>query len=192
MSRQATAAVLLGLLAAAAPARAQAPATVTVSVDATGTGTPLERVWPFHGYDEINYTTLPEGQALLGVLAAAHAAPVHVRNHFLLNTGDGTPAMKWGSTNVYTEDAAGAPVYDWTLTDGIMDAITGAGAFPFVELGFMPEALSTHPTPYQNSSVTMLDGGCFYPPTDFAKWADLVEAWAMHADGRYPNVAANW
>jgi xylan 1,4-beta-xylosidase len=187
-----TGAFLIGLLAVAAPAWAQAPATVNVSVDATGTGTPLERVWPFHGYDEINYTTLPEGAALLGTIAAAHSAPVHVRNHFLLNTGDGTPAMKWGSTNVYTEDAAGNPIYSWTLTDGIMDTITGAGAFPFVELGFMPEALSTHPTPYQNSSTTMLDGGCFYPPTDYTKWADLVEAWAMHADERYPNVASSW
>ena len=145
-------------------ARAQAPATVNVSVDATAAGTPLERVWPFHGYDEINYTTAPEGKALLGTIAAAHTAPVHVRSHFLLNTGDGTPAMKWGSTNVYTEDAAGNPVYNWTLTDGIMDTITGAGAFPFVEIGFMPEALSTHPTPYRNSSTTTLDGGCFYPP----------------------------
>jgi len=185
-------ALLTGLLAAAAPAWAQAPATVNVSVDATGTGTPLERVWPFHGYDEINYATLPEGAALLRTIAAAHTAPVHVRNHFLLNTGDGTPAMKWGSTNVYTEDAAGNPIYTWTLTDGIMDAITGAGAFPFVEIGFMPEALSTHPTPYQNSSTTTLDGGCFYPPTDHTKWADLIEAWAMHADARYPNVASSW
>ena len=28
-----------------------------MSVDATAAGTPLERVWPFYGYDEINYTT---------------------------------------------------------------------------------------------------------------------------------------
>ena len=35
-----------------------------------------------------------------------------------------------------------------------MDTITGVGAFPLVELGFMPEALSTHPTPYRNSSTT--------------------------------------
>ena len=34
-----------------------APATVNVSVDATAAGTPLVRVWAFHGYDEINYTT---------------------------------------------------------------------------------------------------------------------------------------
>src|SRR5204862_4072712 len=65
-------------------------------------------------------------------------------------------------------------------------------ALPFVELGFMPEALSTHPTPYRNSSTTALNGGCFYPPTDGTKWADLIRAWAMHADGRYPNVAASW
>ena len=117
---------------------------------------------------------------------------MHVRSHFLLNTGDGTPAMKWGSTNVYTEDAAGNPVYSWTLTDGIMDTITGVGAFPFVEIGFMPEALSTHPTPYRNSSTTTLDGGCFYPPTDYTKWAGLIRAWATHANERYPNVAASW
>jgi xylan 1,4-beta-xylosidase len=165
---------------------------VTVAVDATAAGTPLERVWPFHGYDEVNYTTTPEGTALLATLAAAHSAEVHVRNHFLLNTGNGTPSLKWGSTNVYTEDAAGNPIYSWALTDGIMDAITGAGAFPFVEIGFMPQALSTRPTPYQNSSVTALDGGCFYPPTDYTKWADLINTWAMHANARYPEVGARW
>ncbi len=183
---------MAGLLAMAFPAQAQAPATVNVSVNATAAGTPIEQVWPFHGYDEINYTTVPEGKALLGTIAAAHTAPVHVRSHFLLNTGDGTPAMKWGSTNVYTEDADGNPIYSWTLTDGIMDTITSVGALPFVEIGFMPEALSTHPTPYGNSSTTTLDGGCFYPPTDYTKWADLISAWAMHANGRYPNVAASW
>src|ERR1022692_1350405 len=183
---------MTALLAPIWTARAQAPATVNVSVDATAPGMPLERVWPFHGYDEINYTTTPDGSALLGTIAAAQSSPVHVRSHFLLNTGDGTPAMKWGSTNVYTEDAAGNPVYSWDLTDGIMDTITGVGAFPFVEIGFMPEALSTHPTPYRNSSTTMLDGGCFYPPTDYTKWADLISTWAMHANERYPDVAASW
>ena len=184
--------VATGLLARESSAHAQSPATVTVSVDATAPGPPIERVWAFHGFDEINYTTLPEGKALLAALAAAHSTPVHIRNHFLLNSGDGTPAMKWGSTNVYDEDALGNPVYDWTLTDGIMDALTDAGTFPFVELGFMPEALSTHPTPYRNSSVTSGDGGCFYPPADYTKWAALIGAWASHADARYPDVASNW
>jgi len=183
-----------GLAALVAPAHAQgqaAPA-VTVSVDATAAGSPLERVWPYYGYDEINNTTTPEGAALLGTVAAANTAPVHVRSHFLLNTGDGVPALKWGSTNVYTEDAAGHPIYSWTLTDGIMDTITGAGAYPLVELGFMPQALSTHPTPYRNSSTTTLDGGCFYPPADYGKWGDLIRTWAMHATARYPDAGTRW
>ncbi len=73
-----------------------------------------------------------------------------------------------------------------------MDTITGVGAFPLVELGFMPQALSTHPTPYRNSSTTMLDGGCFYPPADYGKWGELIRAWATHANGRYPDVGARW
>jgi len=173
-------------------AHAQAPAAVDIAVDGTAAGTPLERVWPFHGYDEVNDSTTPEGQALLKTLAAIHTAPVRIRTHFLLNTGNGTPSLKWGSTNVYTEDAAGNPVYSWTLMDGIMDAITGAGAFPLAEIGFMPEALSTHPTPYMNTGVYTLDGGCFYPPTDYTKWGALITAWVTHVNGRYPNVAASW
>ena len=186
---RACAALALGLLACGP---GSAPARVNISVDATAAGPPLKRVWSFHGYDEVNDTTVPEGRALLGTIAAAHTAPVHVRNHFLFNTGDGAPALKWGSTNVYTEDAAGNAVYDWTLTDGILDAITSAGALPFVEIGFMPEALSTHPVPYRNASTTALNGGCFYPPADHAKWAGLVRTWAAHASARYPDVAARW
>jgi len=182
----------LALFTTALPcaARAQTTAPVTVTVDATGARSPLERVWAFHGYDEINYTTSPEGEDLLATLAAAHTAPVHVRSHFLFNTGDGTPALKWGSTNVYTEDDQGNPVYSWPLTDGIMHAFASAGVLPLVELGFMPEALSTHAAPYRNSSTTSLDGGCFYPPTDYAKWGALIGAWATHASASYPDVGS--
>src|SRR6185369_927349 len=116
----------------------------------------------------------------------------YVRSHFLFNSGDGTPAPKWGSTNVYSEDADGKAVYDFTLTDQILDTLIAAPAFPLVELGFMPEALSTHPTPYQNTATTSLDGGCFYPPNDYAKWAGLIREWAAHAAQRYPDVADRW
>lgn len=164
------------------------PAPVTISVDATAPGRPLERVWAYYGYDEVNYTTTPDGEALLRTLASANTAPVHVRTHFLFNTGDGTPALKWGSTNVYTEDESGNPVFDYTLIDQIMDAKVGAGVLPLVELGFMPEALSTQPSPYQNTSTYVLDSGSFYPPRDYDKWAALVSAWAAHVKERYPNV----
>ncbi len=55
------------------------------------------------------------------------------------------PALKWGSTNAYTEDAAGKPVYDWTIVDRIFDTYMERKMKPLVQIGFMPEALSSHP-----------------------------------------------
>jgi len=173
-------------------ASAQTGAAVIIDVDATAARAQLVPVWAFYGYDEANYTTSPEGEALLRTLTAAHAAPVHVRTHFLFNTGDGVPALKWGSTNLYSEDSGGNPVYDYTLIDPIMDATVRAGALPLVELGFMPQALSVRPIPYENSDTYTLDGGCFYPPRDYDKWGGLVASWAAHVKGRYPDAESTW
>lgn len=178
--------------AGARAALAQTATTTTIIVDATAAGTPLEPIWAYHGYDECNYTTTTDGESLLQTLGMIPPTPPHIRTHFLLNTGDGVASPKWGSTNVYTVDANGNPVYDWTLMDGIMDTITGAGALPYVEIGFMPEALSTNPTPYQNSSITSLNGGCFFPPTDYTKWAALISEWATHENTRYTGVSSTW
>jgi len=53
--------------------------------------------------------------------------------------------LKWGSTNVYTDDAAGNPVYSWVILDRIFDAFEGAGIKPLVEIGFMPQAFVDAP-----------------------------------------------
>jgi xylan 1,4-beta-xylosidase len=173
----------------ASQAVAQATATIDVAVDATSEETPLERVWAFYGYDEVNYTTTPPARDLLRTLAAIDTVAPHIRTHFLLNTGNGTPSLKWGSTDVYTD-----PVYRWELMNGILDSITTAGAFPLVEIGFMPQALTAAPTnvAYQNTGVYTLDGGCFYPPKDHSKWAAHVREWASHAKGRYPDIENSW
>jgi len=60
--------IALAVGASSGRARAQTPATVNIAVDATAPGAALERVWPFHGFDEVNYTTTPDGRALLGTL----------------------------------------------------------------------------------------------------------------------------
>ena len=184
----------LASMGMAARVGAQTPATAQIAVDATAPGAALEKVWPYHGFDEVNYTTNAQGRALLMQLAALHTTPVHVRSHFLLNTGDGVAALKWGSTNVYTEDAAGNPIYSWTLMDGIMDGLTGAGAFPLAEIAFMPQAMSTAPAgvAYRNTGTYTLDGGCFYPPKDYSKWGALIRAWATHVAGRYPGAESTW
>ncbi|MBN1399214.1 MAG: beta-xylosidase [Anaerolineae bacterium] len=144
---------------------------------------PLRRIWRYVGYDEVNYTYTPSGRALLTKLGSLHDAPYFIRAHYLLCTGDGTGRPKWGSTNVYTEDRAGQPVYEWDLIDRVFDTYLACGCVPFVELGFMPEALSTAPpgTPYE----TLRDGGWRYPPKDYRRWQDLVAALARHCLERY-------
>ena len=147
---------------------------------------PWRPIWNWFGYDEPNYTDQPHGRALLADLAALHAGPVYVRTHNLLTSGDGTPALKWGSTGVYGEDAAGTPVYSWTIMDRIFDSLVEAGVTPFIQAGFMPEALTTGPPPYRhdfpNGGITT---GWAWPPKDYGRWGELIEAWARHLRDRY-------
>jgi xylan 1,4-beta-xylosidase len=147
---------------------------------------PFRPVWGFFGYDEPNYTYAPNGRKLLGELAALSSAPVYIRAHNLLTSGDGTPALKWGSTNVYTKTPAGGPVYDWTIVDRIFDTWHAAKLRPLVEIGFMPEALSTHPEPYRHTwPKGTLATGWAYPPNDYRAWAELIFKWVRHEIERY-------
>src|SRR5215468_6234228 len=128
--------------AIALPAAAQ---TVSIQVDAAKRMGPLRPVWSFFGHDEPNYTYMKDGKKLLSEIAALSPVPVYVRTHNLLTTGDGTPSLKWGSTNIYTEDANGNPVYSWKIVDSIFDTYLKRGMKPLAQIGFMPEALSSKP-----------------------------------------------
>src|SRR5271155_5582597 len=128
----------------------QAPESVTIHVRADQSAGDIRPIWNYFGYDEPNYTYAPNGKKLLGELAALSSAPVYVRVHNLLTTGDGSSSLKWGSTNAYTEDKDGNPIYSWTIIDRIFDTFHAAGIRPIVEIGFMPEALSMHPEPYRH------------------------------------------
>ena len=124
---------------------------VHVAVHADKSAGSLAPIWSFFGYDEPNYTYGPNGRKLLAELSALSPAPVYARTHNLLTTGDGSASLKWGSTNVYTEDAAGNPIYSWKILDKIFDTYRDANIKPLVEIGFMPEALSVRPHPYRHS-----------------------------------------
>jgi xylan 1,4-beta-xylosidase len=95
------------------------------------------------------------------------------------------PSLKWGSTNIYTEDKDGNPVYDWTIVDKIFDTYIERGMKPLVEIGFMPEALSANPLPYRHSWPSTFSTGWAYPPKDYDKWAELVFQWTKHCINRY-------
>lgn len=186
---------LMVLGGVAARVIAQAPKVaadaVTIEVDlnhAEGTYVPLYR---WFGYDEGNYSTTAQGRALLGELHDLSPVPVYIRAHHLLTSGDGVPALKWSSTNVYSEDAAGKPVYDFRLLDGIFDAYKAAGVRPMVELGFMPKDLAAKlpGKPDQPYEVLYpkdtLSGASQNPPKDYAKWEELVRVVTAHLVERY-------
>lgn len=175
--------ILLLALLATPTANPQSPP--VIQIDAARSTGPLPPIWRYFGYDEPNYTYTPNGKKLINELATLDHQTVYIRTHFMLATGNGQASLKFGSTNAYTEDANGRPIYDWTIVDRILDTYLNAGAKPFVEIGFMPQALSSRPDPYQ---VEWLPGapnreysaGWSYPPNDFAKWGNLVEHWVRH------------
>jgi xylan 1,4-beta-xylosidase len=167
----------------------QAQDSVTIHVRVDKSEGALRPIWNYFGYDEPNYTYAPNGKKLLGELATLSSVPVYVRVHNILTTGDGSASLKWGSTNAYTEDKDGNPVYSWTIIDHIFDSFHTAGIKPIVEIGFMPEALSTHPEPYRHDfpkgPISSIYTGWAYPPRDYAKWSELVFQFTRHLRERY-------
>ena len=164
----------------------ETPSQVQIEVHADQMDGTFPAVWSYFGYDEPNYSYAPNGRKLLAELSALSPTPVYVRVHNLLTSGDGTGSLKWGSTNVYTEDATGKPVYNWVILDEIFDAFRSAGIKPLVEIGFMPEGLSTRPQPYRHSFPSGdIFTGWAYPPKDYQKWSELVFQFVCHLRERY-------
>jgi len=81
---------------------------------------------------------------------------------------------------IYSEDAQGRPTYNFSYIDQIYDGLLANGVRPFIELGFMPNQLAAshtlHPFWYHPNVA---------PPKDWARWDDLVAAFARHLIERY-------
>jgi xylan 1,4-beta-xylosidase len=178
---------LLGLLLLCSTVYSQSP---VINIDFNKEIGDMKPIWAWFGYDEPNYTYMKNGKKLLSEIAALSPVPVFVRTHNLLTSGDGTPALKWGSTNAYTEDSNGNPIYNWTIVDSIFDTYIARKMKPLAQIGFMPEALSTNPHPYKHSwrpgaSYKEVFTGWAYPPRDYDKWRELIYQWAKHCVERY-------
>jgi xylan 1,4-beta-xylosidase len=182
------AALLSAPLALAGPA-SNALFPVTITVDAAKPVGELTPIWRFFGADEPNYAYMKDGKKLLSELGRLGEPQVYFRAHHLLTSGDGSYALKWGSTSAYKEDANGQPIYDWTINDRIFDAYLERGIKPYVQIGFMPEALTTHPQDYPHhppvNQRAPADAGQSYPPKDYAKWGGLSYQWTRHCVEKY-------
>jgi xylan 1,4-beta-xylosidase len=180
------------LMAVEAPSTNDISFAVTITVDAAKPLGELKPIWRFFGADEPNYAYMKDGKKLLGELGEIgreNHNQVFFRAHHLLTSGDGAYALKWGSTSAYKEDTNGNPVYDWTINDKIFDTYLACGIKPYVQIGFMPEALSTHPQNYPHNPPVneKADAGAgqAYPPKDYVKWGNLSYEWTKHCIEKY-------
>lgn len=185
------------LCAAAIQAAAQTlPANpVSIQVDLAkpvGAYTPIYR---WFGYDESNYTTMKYGKQLLGELHDLSPEPVYIRAHHLLTSGNGVAELKWSSSNVFSVDANGKPVYDFTITDKTFDEFKKAGVRPVVELGFMPKDLAAKVPGVNEYQVrypkNTMAGSSNNPPRDYALWGELVRRYTEHLVQRYGKDAVS-
>lgn len=167
----------------------QAQTPVAVNVDLSKPQGDYKPIYSWFGYDESNYTTMKYGKLLLRELHDLSPTPVYIRAHHLLTSGDGVPELKWSSSNVFSIDQNGKPVYDFTITDQTFDAYKNAGVRPMVELGFMPKDLaSTVPgiTEYQlHYPQNTMGGSVNNPPKDYKLWGELVRKYTEHLIQRY-------
>lgn len=163
---------------------------VQVEVDANQSMGKLKEIYRFFGADEPNYAYMKDGRKLLKHLGDLHDKGPWFRAHNLMTTGPGTAALKWGSTNMYTEDENGNPIYDWEIIDLIFDTYLENGVRPYIQMGFMPKALSIKPEPYMHAwrpgiRYDKIFTGWAYPPKDYEKWGELCYQWARHCVERY-------
>jgi xylan 1,4-beta-xylosidase len=80
---------------------------------------------------------------------------------------------------VYTERDDGTPVYNFQYVDALFDALLEMGVRPFVEFGFSPRALA------RQTATVFWWGAHGSPPTNLAKWAELVRRTVVHWMHRY-------
>jgi xylan 1,4-beta-xylosidase len=96
----------------------------------------------------------------------------YIRGHGLLSDG-------MGVYRPYDHEGARHVHHCFTYVDQVVDAYLAAGIRPFLELGFMPEALAvgTQTVFWWRGNVT--------PPRSYREWADLVRAILAHLVDRY-------
>ena len=88
---------------------------------------------------------------------------------------------------VYQENRDGTPRYNWQYIDDVYDYLLSIGMKPFVEFGFMPQALSS------GRAKIFWWNGYVTPPNNYDKWDGLITALVKHWTERYgENEVKTW
>jgi xylan 1,4-beta-xylosidase len=141
-----------------------------IAVDAHAAGTPFPHFWEeMFGSGRANLAMRDNYRKDLRLVHKVTDFQ-YVRFHAIFHDENG----------VYSEDAQGNPIYNWSYVDQIYDGLLDNGIRPFVEISFMPKDLAAIQKtqafwykPYPS------------PPKDYAKWDALITAFAQHLIERY-------
>jgi xylan 1,4-beta-xylosidase len=141
-----------------------------IAVDAHAAGTPFPHFWEeMFGSGRANLVLRANYRTDLQLVRKVTDFR-YVRFHGIFDDDNG----------VYSEDAQGNAVYNWSYVDQIYDGLLANGIRPYVEISFMPKALAaiqkTHAFWYKPYPS---------PPSDYAKWDALIAAFAQHLIDRY-------
>ncbi|HZX70380.1 MAG TPA: glycosyl hydrolase family 39 [Rhodanobacter sp.] len=167
------------LLLVATASAATSPQTVQIRIDAQAAGTPFPHFWE---------TTFGSGRASLALrddyrkdLDAVRDATgfSYVRFHGIFDHDVG----------LVNREPDGSIRYNFSYIDQIYDGLLEHHVKPFVELGFMPPALSSDPKALQefwyHPNIA--------PPKDYAEWDAMITAFAKHLVARYGiDEVASW
>jgi len=170
--------VVVVILLGSFQVQAQSPAPDEITVNADAPSTPFPHFWEnMFGSGRANLVMRANYQKDLRTVKRVTGFQ-YVRFHAILDD----------ENDVYSENAQGQPVYNWSYVDHIYDALLANGIRPYVEISFMPKALAAH-----------LDYQAFWyhpivsPPADYAKWDALITAFAQHLIARYGvDEVAKW
>ncbi len=156
----------------------QASAAEVIVVNAHAAGTPFPHFWEeMFGSGRAHLAMRADYQSDLRMVKKITDLR-YVRFHAILDDENG----------VYSQDPQGNPVYNWSYVDQIYDALLKNGVRPYVEISFMPKALAAHPI-RQNFWYHPIVS----PPANYAKWDNLISAFARHLVARYGiNEVAQW
>jgi xylan 1,4-beta-xylosidase len=148
----------------------QASASETITIDAQAPAQPLPHFWE---------QMFGSGRAILSLresyrrdLKSVKQATgfEYIRFHAIFHDEVG----------LYSEDAQGQPVYNFSYIDQIYDGLLENGVRPFIELSFMPQQLAAKPS---------LQAFWYHPnnapPKDWTRWGDMIEVFTRHLVARY-------
>ncbi|BFI97414.1 MAG: cellulase family glycosylhydrolase [Rhodanobacter sp.] len=158
---------------------------VRITLDAKAPGTPFPHYWE---------QMFGSGRAVLALrddyrkdLVAVKQATgfEYVRFHGIFDREVGLFQLgKNGQPFYNAADKSGAdgqPVYNFSYVDQIYDGLLERGVRPFVELGFMPDAMTSDPKAIQDFWYRPNVA----PPKDYALWDGMIRAFAKHLIARY-------